>query len=95
MRPVLFQHHKGGLYVMTAVSSDSSNEEPRVGSFAVYYSLEQCAYRMRPLSEFHELVKLPDGREVQRFTPVSKPCDIRHWLPGGNEPHGKDASEAV
>jgi hypothetical protein len=82
MRPILHQHFRGGLYVLSAIAEDASNVDPRPGQFAVYYDLAQCRAWFRPVSEFHESVTLlaPDERQVARFGPVSRHGEVRHWL---------------
>jgi hypothetical protein len=77
----LYQHYKGGLYVVTDVAvKDSTNRQPRGQNFVLYYSLEMQAHYVRNYEEFHENVE-HEGRTGPRFRFIADPSDI--MLDGG------------
>lgn len=69
--PQLYQHYKGGLYVVIAEATDSTNsadDEP----FVVYYSLTTRRHFIRAYDEFHE-----DAEPgIPRFRRVDSPADV-------------------
>lgn len=60
LKPGLWAHRKGGLYLVLGVSEDSTNGENEGAVYVVYYSLKYQRLRHRRLEEFL------DGR----FTPL-------------------------
>jgi hypothetical protein len=62
----VYEHHKGGKYLVLFVADDSTNA--RMGNkLVVYVSLTYGAIKCRDLSEFTELVAWPDGKMRPRF----------------------------
>lgn len=62
-----YTHWKGGRYHLLSFRHDSTNDHGD-RSFAIYYSIEKQALRVRDLGEFLEPVKWPDGQVRPRFS---------------------------
>lgn len=70
----LYQHYKGGLYVMVDNNADDSTnaEQGRHRTLVVYYSVATGMYHVRDRDEFFENV---DG--IPRFREVKTPGEIQ------------------
>jgi hypothetical protein len=64
---MLYRHYKGNLY---RVLIDSAFHSETQEEMVVYMSVNDGKVWIRPAKMFHELVDLPEGRVVQRFSEV-------------------------
>lgn len=71
----LYQHWKGGLYILLAIADDSTNEGAHEGPLAVYFSVLYKKVHVRKLAEFQEEVPTQNGW-VPRFKPIDGPTDL-------------------
>lgn len=62
----VYEHHKGGKYLVLFVADDSTNARPG-NKLVVYVSLTYGVIKCRDLSEFTESVEWPDGQTRPRF----------------------------
>ncbi len=78
----LYQHYKGGLYIVIGDASDSNNTRPRDPLQVMYYSIRKGTWHIRTHLEFHEFVKQDEqGHRTLRFQEVVFPQDIRAQAP--------------
>ena len=67
--PGLWRHYKGGLYRVHFLAHHSETLEDMV----VYEAVDgSSGYWVRPRSMWEESVRLPDGRQVPRFSRIEK-----------------------
>jgi hypothetical protein len=59
VRPGIYHHYKGPLYVVLGVAEESTNGRPEEAS-VVYFSVEKEKLRSRVEAEFVELLVMPD-----------------------------------
>lgn len=79
----LYQHFKGGLYIVTDMTTkDSTNREGNGVNLVSYFSLEMQAHYVRRYDEFHESVEY-EGKTGPRFRFIADPADI---MPEGGHP---------
>lgn len=73
----LYQHFKGGLYVIQNLGVDSETKE----SVVIYNSVDEPFWIwVRPLWMWNETVAMPDGTAVKRFRSVSDPGEKARLL---------------
>jgi hypothetical protein len=72
----LVQHYKGDLYIVTAISDDSTNGSTNE-LYVTYFSLKKKTYHVRLFDEFFDTVLDDNGKRVQRFRYVTEPGDIK------------------
>ncbi len=65
----IYEHHKGGKYLVLFVADESTNAR-KGNSVVVYVSLTYGKVKVRDLNEFCEEVKWPDGEMRPRFISV-------------------------
>jgi hypothetical protein len=74
----LYQHYKGGLYIVTNPETLNATNEAQHGEIFVFYTcLQDNVSFVRPLSEFHENVEY-EGRTGPRFRFIADAADIMH-----------------
>ena len=64
-----YQHYKGGQYEIVCMCNHTETNEVLV----VYRSLSFGGFHARPYSEWHDILKIEDGRrryEVSRFVKI-------------------------
>lgn len=78
MRPALYQHYKGGLYLLLDLVHDSTNrgDEGQHPLFAYYRSVRRGTTHVRLYAEFVEQVEWPDGEMRDRFCTIRGPEDM-------------------
>lgn len=65
----IYRHFKGKYYQVVGEGLDTRDDSPIVIYRTLYPS--EYAFFSRPRAEFLGMARLPDGREVRRFTPVA------------------------
>lgn len=79
----LYQHFKGGLYiVISSHANDATNNATCEDRVVVYSCVFTGATYTREFSEFHENVEL-EGKRGPRFRAIADPADI---MPEGGHP---------
>ena len=67
----IYEHHKGGKYLVLFVADDSTNARPG-NKVVIYVSLTYGVIKARDLAEFTEMVEWPDGQKRERFILAAK-----------------------
>ena len=65
----IYRHYKGNNYELLCIATDSETLEKKVVYKALYCDGEIW---VRPLSMWSEVVVLPDGKEIKRFTLIEE-----------------------
>lgn len=63
----MYQHYKGGLYVVLSLARFATNGPHDGETHVVYYSLEKRQLFTREMSDFIKKVTWPDGAVRPRF----------------------------
>ena len=71
----LYQHYKGGLYIVIETAKDSTNDHVS-HDMVMYYSLAKQTWHVRRLSEFVQEVRWPTGGFRPRFSRVTHAEDV-------------------
>jgi len=64
---MMYQHYKGGLYILLFEATDSGNHEDEGQGMVVLQSVSNEEFYVRPEAEFEQPVLWPDGKTRPRF----------------------------